>query len=220
MNIAARIEARLKLLHKSERQACLEAGLSDSFIRNIRVGKSVSPRIDTLEKLASVLQTTAQWLCYGGQAIAQPANARLREAVDFLEQPKKLHVYGQVVGGNDGEFILNGSPLYDVLCPPSLASTVGAYAVEIVGDSMSPRYEEGEIAYIDPIRRVRRGDYVVVQLKDEHGETPQAFIKRYLFKSEKELVLEQFNPLKRINFPLALIVSMHYVAMAGASDSV
>ncbi|WJW80518.1 XRE family transcriptional regulator [Bartonella sp. TP] len=220
MNIAARIESRLKILHKSERQACLEAGLSDSFIRNIRVGKSVSPRIDTLDKLAVVLQTSTAWLCAGQDAVVENGNAIIQQGVDFLEQHSLLQVYGQAVGGSEGEFILNGSPLYDVLCPPSLSNTVGAYAVEIVGDSMSPRYEEGEIAYIDPLHPIRRGDYVVVQLKDNGSDAPHAFIKRYLFKTEYELVLEQFNPPKRIKFPLGQVISMHYVAMAGARGSV
>lgn len=65
MTLSDRIQIRLKKLGKSERGASLEAGLSDSFLRNIREGKSSSPRIDTLEKIAEVLGTTTGWLISG-----------------------------------------------------------------------------------------------------------------------------------------------------------
>lgn len=65
MNLANRIQIRLQKLAKTERRASLEAGLSDSFLRNIRQGKSKRPRIDTLEKIAVVLKTSSKWLISG-----------------------------------------------------------------------------------------------------------------------------------------------------------
>jgi transcriptional regulator with XRE-family HTH domain len=63
--IYARIERRLAKLGKSERGAAVEAKLSDSAIRNIKEGKSSSPRLDTVWKLAPVLETTVEWLAFG-----------------------------------------------------------------------------------------------------------------------------------------------------------
>lgn len=221
MGIAQRIAQRLRDLGKSERQASLEANLSDSFIRNIRLGRSANPRIDTLKRLAVSLETNVGWLL-GVEKLdennTEKSNAMLRKDIKLDNKANKIAVYGNAIGGEDGAFELNGIKLYEVMCPPKLSSCMGAYAIEVSGSSMSPRYEEGEIAYIDPIHPVNRGDYVVVQIISEDGEDLHAYIKRYLFKTAKELVLEQFNPPKRIAFPLNRVTSIHYVVMSGACN--
>lgn len=224
MTLSDRIQSRLKKLGKSERGASLEAGLSDSFLRNIREGKSSSPRIDTLEKIAEVLGTTTGWLISGeGREDAsvhmsydEQPNAVIGEK--FALSKQRLPVYGQAVGGVDGEFPMNGNTLFDVLCPPQLSEISGAYAVSISGDSMYPRYEDGEIAFVDPTRRVKKGDYVVAQIIiDEHGP-PQAYVKKFIRHNASELVLEQFNPAKELHFPHKRVVSVHFIALAGIAD--
>ena len=127
----------------------------------------------------------------------------------------RIPVYGQAVGGEDGQFEMNGNMLFDVLAPPSLTPASGAYAICVSGSSMSPRYEDGEICFIDPKRRVRPGDYVVAQIKQNDHDAPLAFIKRLVRWTTNELILEQFNPPKNIQFPGGQVHSVHFVAMAG-----
>ncbi|UXM95389.1 helix-turn-helix transcriptional regulator [Bartonella sp. HY329] len=240
-NLASRIKQRLEKLGKSERKASLEAGLSDSFLRNIREGKSLSPRIDTLEKIADVLQTRAHWLISGegeeelliqnhdlaqspnSQAtnsyqngLLEPANGKIIKSIKFSN--RRLPVYGQAVGGIDGDFPMNGTILFDVLCPPQLQDVEDAYAIMISGDSMYPRYEDGELAFIDPTRRVKKGDYVVAQVMIKNHDAPHAFIKKFIHHNAQELVLEQFNPMKELAFPHAKVVSVHFIALAGVID--
>jgi len=231
-SLATRIQARLQQLGLSERQASLKAGLSDSYLRNIREGKSTAPRIDTLEKIALVLKTTPNWLITGerephiatmvdegdgeadwAQGLAEPANAFISDAL--VSTNRRLPVYGQAVGGIDGEFPMNGTRLFDVLCPPQLSEISEAYAVIISGDSMYPRYEDGEIAFIDPTRRVKRGDYVVAQIMMDEFSPPHAYVKKFVRHDARELVLEQFNPPKQLRFAHAQVVSVHFVALAG-----
>jgi len=277
LNLAQRIKRRLQKLGKSERGASLEAGLSDSFLRNIRQKKSGSPRIDTLEKIAEVLETTPGWLMTGegpedlpGSAAEQVARQNLfaplppktdaapydgfhessapyapagfspyppRNAPPcgpFTDAPpapnaaiggkfalseRRLPVYGQAVGGIDGEFPINGSTLYSVLCPPQLSEVSGAYAVAISGDSMYPRYEDGEIAFVDPTRRVKKGDYVIAQILSREGEPPLAYVKKFIRHNAGGLVLEQFNPQKELCFPHDRVVSVHYIALAGTAPN-
>lgn len=116
----------------------------------------------------------------------------------------------------NGEFAFNGIKLFEVLCPPQLSHVNNAYGVQVSGDSMYPRYEDGEIVYVDPSRRVKKGDYVVAQVMlDEGSSLPQAFIKKFVHHNEVELVLEQFNPEKSLVFPHERVVSVHYIALAG-----
>jgi len=231
-SLSDRIGQRLQKLGLSERQASLRAGLSDSYLRNIREGKSTAPRIDTLKKIALVLETTPDWLISGKQG-ETPASADLQQHGDELPESgfnepanalisglmlttdRRLPVYGHAVGGIDGDFPMNGTMLFDVLCPPQLSEISEAYAVIISGDSMYPRYEDGEIAFIDPTRRVRRGDYVVAQIMMDEFATPHAYVKKFVQHNAQELVLEQFNPAKQLRFAHAQVVSVHFVALAG-----
>lgn len=130
---------------------------------------------------------------------------------------RKIPVYGQAVGGVDGEFLMNGNILYEVMAPPVLSHISGAYAVSISGESMSPRYEDGEIAFVDPRRRVKKGDYVIAQIRVEEHGPPHAYVKKFVRHNSIELVLEQFNPPKELRFPGNAVASVHFIVMAGVA---
>src|SRR5262249_26816986 len=61
-----------------------------------------------------------------------------------------IPVYGHAMGGKDGEFVLNGNQVSEVLAPPNLSHVPDAYAVYVVGDSMEPRYFAGETVFVNP----------------------------------------------------------------------
>ena len=42
-----------------------------------------------------------------------------------------------------------------------------AFAVSIAGDSMEPRYHEGDVAFLEPSKAVRQHDTVIARLKNE-----------------------------------------------------
>lgn len=144
-------------------------------------------------------------------------NARVLSKIEDKGR-KTIPVFGRAVGGVDGEFDMNGSELFSVLAPPSIAGYKGAYAIQVSGDSMSPRYEDGEICFIDPKRRVKRGDYVVVQIKLEDEGPLLAYVKRFVRHNAVEIVLEQFNPAKELRFPSSAVESVHYIALAGEAE--
>lgn len=146
------------------------------------------------------------------QALGAP-NATITGPVDTLSE--RLPVYGSAVGGVDGEFVMNGSALYDVMSPPSLIGVRGAYAVQISGDSMEPRYFDGEVVFVDPNRRPTKGDFIIAQIQvDEHGP-PWAYAKRLIRHNSVELVVEQYNPAKQMVFPGDRVVSVHFIVMGG-----
>lgn len=145
--------------------------------------------------------------------IGQSPNATIGERLPYSNN--LIPVYGQAVGGVDGEFIMNGSRLGEILAPATLLASTGAYAVYVSGDSMEPRYYDGEAVFVDPVRRPRQGDFVVAQIQlEEHGPI-LAFVKRFISHNSNELVLEQFNPTKRLTFPHLNVVSVHVAVMSG-----
>lgn len=140
-------------------------------------------------------------------------NAKIRGMV--VGQGRQIPVYGHAVGGVDGEFLMNGNVLYDVMAPPVLSHISNAYAVAVSGDSMYPRYEDGEVCYIDPTRRVKKGDYVIAQIKLEEDGQLLAYVKKFIRHNDQELVLEQYNPPKELRFNARNVHSVDYIALAG-----
>lgn len=149
----------------------------------------------------------------GDEMNLSPANARLGDALP--DPSTKIPVYGQAVGGIDGEFVMNGDRLEDVFAPPILSSVAEAYAVYVAGESMEPRYFDGEIVFVNPIKRVRRGDFVVAQIQAEEHGPRLAYVKRFVRWNAQVLVLSQYNPEKELHFAAGQVVSVHLVVMGG-----
>jgi SOS-response transcriptional repressor LexA len=126
-----------------------------------------------------------------------------------------IPVYGHAVGGKDGEFMLNGNQVTEVLAPSRLASVPEAYAVYVVGDSMEPRYFAGETVFINPRLPITRGAFVVAQIAAGEDNAPHAYVKRFVSQDAKRLRLEQFNPHKYLDFPAAKVVSIHRIILSG-----
>ena len=122
----------------------------------------------------------------------------------------RIPVRGTAQGGLKGAFVLTGDDIDYVRCPPRLATAQGTYGLFIEGDSMSPRYEPGELIFVSPRRPARIGDDVVIVQRNRDGEYC-AFIKRLLKRDSEEIVAEQFNPPKKIRFLVAEIDSVHLV---------
>lgn len=66
-DIRDRIRQRLAELGKTPRKASLEAGMSADAIRGIFRNPDSSPSVETIEKLAAALETTADWLAFGDE---------------------------------------------------------------------------------------------------------------------------------------------------------
>lgn len=122
---------------------------------------------------------------------------------------------GQTVGGPNGRFILNGQEISRVFCPPDLAGVDGAYAVQVYGTSMEPKFEAGETVWLHPWTPVRSGDYVVAQILTQDGEPPESYIKQFVSQNSKVLRLKQFNPeegeKQEMEFPADRVFSVHKI---------
>ncbi|WP_295967875.1 helix-turn-helix domain-containing protein, partial [uncultured Bartonella sp.] len=118
------------------------------------------PRQDKIADIAKATNVSLEWLLVGDKDVGECDSRQIsgRPAI------KLIPVYGQAVAGINGEFAFDGKKLFEVPCPPQLLNVKNAYGVEVAGDTMSPRYEDGEIVYIDTLRRVKKGDYVVAQI--------------------------------------------------------
>ena len=144
--------------------------------------------------------------------------AFLRDALVEPPTPPRpvawIPVYGQAVGGKDGEFVLKGNQVSEVLAPPNLLHVPDAYAVYVVGDSMEPRYFAGETVFVNPRLPISRGAFVVAQISKAQETDPRAYLKRFLSQDAKRLRLEQYNPKKILEFPMSAVVAIHRIIMS------
>ncbi|MDF1734958.1 MAG: S24 family peptidase [Minwuia sp.] len=124
--------------------------------------------------------------------------------------PLDLPLLGTAAGSFNGEFILQETVDY-VRRPPALAGTAQAYAIEVTGDSMAPRFEEGDLVFVHPGRRVLVGDDIILQTRNGEHDELQTFIKRFVRQDADTVTVRQFNPPQDITWERRFVVAMHRV---------
>jgi phage repressor protein C with HTH and peptisase S24 domain/DNA-binding XRE family transcriptional regulator len=111
------------------------------------------------------------------------------EAVTGLGQ--RVPVINKVAAGYPTEFTDMGFPVgvaddY-VRCPG--VEDANAFAIRVCGDSMEPRYREGDIIIISPAAPVRPGDDCFVRI----SATDESTFKRVFFDPEEQVRLQPLN---------------------------
>jgi phage repressor protein C with HTH and peptisase S24 domain len=120
-----------------------------------------------------------------------------------------LPILGHAEAGEDGTFLDNGTITGYAGRPANLVGVTNAYALIVHNSSMRPRYEPREIVEVDPNIPVQPNDYVVVQTTDD-----RAFIKLLRRRTQRAIVLEQYNPPKEIRFAPEEVAAMHLIVGA------
>jgi phage repressor protein C with HTH and peptisase S24 domain len=108
--------------------------------------------------------------------------------------PRDMPVYGVAIGGTEGDFSFNGTVVDYVRRPPMLTKIGNAFGVYVIGDSMSPRFDHGDLVFVHPGRPPRPGNDVIVEMHGEHGAPGPCYIKRLVRRSADRVQLAQFNP--------------------------
>ena len=219
------------------------AGVHRSIFNGIRAHGN--PTSDTLQKLLDAVDVRLSDLY--ARMPGEAANTLVRTEVKGTgmaahdvqrawhgPQPSKpVPLLGTAFGGEWSDGVeMTELHLTDVLDyvgrPQAVAGDANAYAVEIVGDSMEPRYEPGERAIVSPRAQVRSGDDVIVQLKSkptaksgdlDHRVPDLAFadrvtmvlIKRLVRQTAKFVELQQFNPAQTFQVPADRVAAVHRV---------
>lgn len=135
-------------------------------------------------------------------------SGRSREAGTVIADPpiatvgeRDLPVYGSAQGGKG--MTVDPHPLEWVKRPAPLMSVSKGFAVYVVGDSMSPAYEQGDMVFVHPGLPLNRGDdALLVNMAGADGEW-SAIVKRVIGWSDKFWKLQQFNPRRDFDEPRA-----------------
>ncbi len=108
--------------------------------------------------------------------------------------PRDVELIGVSVGGDDGDFTFNGQVIAYLPRPPGITTLRNVFAVQVIGDSMVPRFAPGEIVYAGGKQPVP-GDYVIIEMFPEEGRAAgKGYIKRLVRRTAATIYCEQFNP--------------------------
>ncbi|MCI0999184.1 helix-turn-helix transcriptional regulator [Ochrobactrum sp. C6C9] len=179
------------------------------------------PRHDVLLSIAASTGRDIAWL-ESGVTLDIEKNVRPKPNASFppryqeFPQDHSIPLLGQTAGGPNGRFILNGTEIGRVFCPPMLEGVEGAYAVMVYGTSMEPRYFAGETVWVNPHLPVRAGDDVIAQLIEDGDDNPvESYIKRFESRSSRVLRLYQYNPdegeERELEFDADRVFSVHKI---------
>lgn len=172
----------------SQRQFANQCNLSNGYISilekgvNPRTGKPVTPTIPQLKKLADGMAMTLNELF--DQVDDMPVSLDLtgiRNIVPFPETEKKPRV-GRIACG-DPIIAEENIEAYDEV----LSSWHADFTLMCVGDSMAPKFEDGDIVAIRAQPTVENGEIAAVRIGDE------ATLKR-VFIHPDYIELRPINP--------------------------
>ena len=121
-----------------------------------------------------------------------------RPPLQFLGE-RDLPVYASAEGGA-GTMVISTDPIEMVPRPWYLGNVREGYAVLVIGDSMEPSFEAGDLAVVNPRLPPMRNKNVIL-VADEHEGGFTATIKRLLGWTDREWRLRQFNPKKDFALP-------------------
>ena len=182
-----------------------------------------APRGDRLKRLAEALEVNRLWLTEGvgpkrngvnlmtNTNIAEPSQDAHSDTFQS-SWPRDVPVYGTAAGNDAGAVQLNEGEVVDLVRrPPGLVGARRVYGLYVVGDSMVPKFEPGELIYVHPDRPCRPGDYVVVQIQAADHEPAQTFVKRLKRRTERVLHLTQFNPETTMELDSTRVVAIHRI---------
>jgi phage repressor protein C with HTH and peptisase S24 domain len=178
------------------------------------------------KKYAQAFGVSAEWLWQGKGQMAQAhttgkhtdsapqyAGPRPNTGERVAGTPfttRNLPVYGTANGAPEGALVLDQTVYELTPCPNHLESVADAYAVYVAGDSMEPRYDAGDLVYVNPNKPVRRGSYVILQVRQDDG-AHLGYVKRFVSDREGIVTVAQFNPPGELQFPRARVAHMHVI---------
>lgn len=116
-----------------------------------------------------------------------------RVITEGLVGERDLPVYAAAQGGPDGVLVVDQDPIRVVKRPAPLFDAPNGFGILITGDSMTPEFEHGDIALVNPHRPLAR-DKTCIFIRPERDGSQRVMIKRLVGWDMSAWRMKQFNP--------------------------
>jgi len=211
----------------NQSQLARHAGTKPQVVQLIEAGKVLQSK--HLFSIAHVLDTTAEWLLTGVSPRRENGKSARSGQLDDRTYapagypgsprspqagPDEVPIFAAESGKNGPKFSLNThQAIGHVPRHPRQQGMHGAFAFYCAGDSMSPRYEHGDLIYCLPHQPLKADqDIVVTFLNDEHAVMGR-MVK--LDRAAQKLTLEQFNPPGKTSVSIPETVEIYTIVGRG-----
>lgn len=160
-------------------------GISKSSLQRYATGETKKIPIDCIEKIAQATNTDSRYLmCW-----EEETNAPIEDKAYLLDNSKirRIPVYENVsagFGASAQDYIVSYMPMFI----ESESEADETLAIKVVGNSMYPKIEDGDIIQVHKQSDVDNGKVAVILIDGE-----EAVVKKF-YHEENRIVLKSFNP--------------------------
>ena len=201
MGIGKRIESAMMRAGKKPVDIARHLKISESAVSQW-FSKDTGPKSVRLSDLAHFLSTTVDTLItesdspLGGPP-SLPASAG--PGLVRVERPD-LAVYASAAGGPEGAWVLSSDAIAWIQRDQRLVGVRDAFACYVVGESMAPAYEQGNLLLVNPAVPPNAGDDCLFVQETADGQR-YALIKRLVRFNATSWTVKQWNPDKTFSLP-------------------
>jgi phage repressor protein C with HTH and peptisase S24 domain len=199
MGIGRRIEAAMiragkKPVDVARRLKITESAVSQWF------AKDTGPKSVRLSELAAFLGTTIDTLITEQEPGAAPLGGALPPPMVLRGDRPDLAVYASAAGGPEGAWVLSGDAIAWIHRDQRLQGVRDAFACYVVGESMFPAYEHGNLLLVNPAVPPGAGDDCLL-IQEASDGARYALIKRLVRFNSTSWTVKQWNPDKTFSLP-------------------
>lgn len=115
---------------------------------------------------------------------------------------KDLPIYASVEGGPAGSMVISSEPIEHVRRPQPLFNVPRGFGAYVVGDSMSPVYEHGDMILVHPGLPVSPGNDCLFARSHPDGSM-DALVKKLLRAYSGHWKVRQYNPSREFDLQRA-----------------
>ena len=201
-----RLRERMEEKNITASQLANELGFRDGYFRDFLNGKKKSISADAAARGAKRLEVESDWLL-GGSDVMYLEPTERPPGSSGPSIPHLLPVY-QPFASEDGRFIFRDA-VAEVRCPRELVAVKGAYALQVRGSALEPKYNAGETLFIDPSRAPRYRSPVC--LRTISDGVLFGVIGEYVAESPKTVLIRPFAAQKPVPYQMDDVVAIDYI---------
>ncbi len=193
---SAMIRAGKKPVDIAKRLKITESAVSQWF------HKDTGPKSVRLSELASFLGTTVDYLIteHESSLLAPPSPGAVGPPMALSAGRPDLAVYASAAGGPEGAWVLSGDAIAWIHRDQRLVGVRDAFACYVVGESMFPAYEQGNLLLVNPAVPPNAGDDCLL-IQEAPDGARYALIKRLVRFNSTSWTVKQWNPDKTFSLP-------------------
>jgi len=198
MAIGKRIESAMQRAGKKPVDIARHLKISESAVSQW-FAKDTGPKSVRLSDLAAFLGTTVDYLISeveGPPGAAPPPQPPLGMRANLPD----LAVYASAAGGPEGAWVLSADAIAWVHRDQRLVGVRDAFACYVVGESMFPAYEQGNLLLVNPAVPPNAGDDCLL-IQEAADGARYALIKRLVRFNSTSWTVKQWNPDKTFSLP-------------------